>query len=59
MGRNATGASDRKLQEVWRAIVGCSFNAHSTKQPVGISSALRKVIAMSVTEKMFPFTMSR
>lgn len=46
MESNATGVSDGKLKEVWRTIVDCSFNAHSTKQPVGISSALRKVIAM-------------
>lgn len=29
-----------------RTIVDCSFNAHSLKQPVGISSALLKVTAM-------------
>lgn len=46
MESNATGISDRKLKEIWRTKADCSFNAHSTEQPVGISSALCKVIAM-------------
>lgn len=46
MESNATGVSGGKLEAVGRTIVDCSFNAHSTKQPVGISSALRKVTAM-------------
>lgn len=46
MKSNATGISDRKLKEVGRTIVEHSFDAHSTKQPVSISSALYKVIAM-------------
>lgn len=51
---NAT-VSNRKLKEIWQTIVGCSFNAHSAKQPVGISSALRKVTAMWGTGTVFPF----
>lgn len=35
---NAT-VSNRKLEEIWQTVVDCSFNACSTKQPVGISSA--------------------
>jgi hypothetical protein len=56
---NATGVSDRKLKEIWRSIVDCSFNAHATEQLVGISSALRKVIAMWGTGRKFPFMTSR
>lgn len=45
MKSNVTGVSDGKLKDTGRTIVDCSFNAHSTKQPVSISSALRTVIA--------------
>lgn len=52
---NAT-VSNRKLEEIWQTVVDCSFNACSTKQPVGISSALRKVSAMWGTGTIISFS---
>ena len=52
---NAT-VSNRKLEEIWKTMVDCSFNACSTKQPVGISSALLKVSAICDTGTIISFS---